>query len=581
MAPRTARPDFPVHQLVILSICRLVEPIAFTSIYPYIYYMVAHFHVTKNDAEIAMWTGGSIAAFAFAEMLTGMMWGRLSDKVGRKPVLIGGLLGTGLSMLLFGLAPSMPLALCARALGGLLNGNVGVIQTTVAELVPKREYQPRAFSLMPFIWSLGSIIGPTLGGMLAEPVAHYPEHFSKGSLFDRFPYLLPNLVCSAICLVGAVNGVLFLDETHPELIDQPDRGRNVGFWIQDRFSSIVLWNSAVKDGPASASDLPTETSPLLNADPESPPTPPLPQTPPSSSSTLAADSRPSSSTSLSSSSTTSKLPPSSQEPATAWTPQVLHNVFAYAIIAFHSITYDQLLSVFLQSPSSSTRLRSPLVFTGGFGLDTQTMGVIFSYQGILSTLFQFLIFTPFVHCFGVLRTFRFVAITYPLIYFLTPYMAFLPHDNDRLLFTVIYIVLSYKTIYSCLIYPVNSILLTNAAPSLLVLGEINGAAGSVASCMRAIAPIASGWLYSKGVENGVMVLSWWAVGCIAAIGGVQALWITEENKEVLKDEEQTRGRGAQGGGKVIAVVGEDAVRFLETGELIVVVEEEGERHVRV
>ncbi|KAK6518718.1 hypothetical protein TWF506_005856 [Arthrobotrys conoides] len=526
-----------------------------------------------------MWTGGSIAAFAFAEMLTGMMWGRLSDKVGRKPVLIGGLLGTGLSMLLFGLAPSMPLALCARALGGLLNGNVGVIQTTVAELVPKREYQPRAFSLMPFIWSLGSIIGPTLGGMLAEPVTHYPEYFTRGSLFDRFPYLLPNLVCSAICFVGAANGVLFLDETHPELIDRPDRGRNVGFWIQDTFASLLWWNSAVKDEPASASDLPTETSPLLNADPESPPT--SPQTPPSSSSTLAADSRPSSSTSLSTASTTPKSPP--PEPITAWTPQVLHNVFAYAIIAFHSITYDQLLSVFLQSPSSSTRLRSPLAFTGGFGLDTQTMGVLFSYQGILSTFFQFIVFTPFVHCFGVLRTFRFVAITYPLIYFLTPYMAFLPHDNDRLLFAVIYVVLSYKTIYSCLIYPVNSILLTNSAPSLLVLGEINGAAGSVASCMRAIAPIASGWLYSKGVENGVMILSWWAIGCVATIGGIQAMWITEENRESRRDEEQTEGENGQGGGKVVAVVGEDAVRFLETGELIVVVEgrEEGETHVRV
>ncbi|KAK6503812.1 hypothetical protein TWF481_008818 [Arthrobotrys musiformis] len=557
MAPRTARPDFPLHQLVVLSICRLVEPIAFTSIYPYIYYMVAHFHVTKNAAEIAMWTGGSIAAFAFAEMLTGMMWGRLSDKIGRKPVLIGGLLGTGLSMLLFGLAPSMPLALAARALGGLLNGNVGVIQTTVAELVPKREYQPRAFSIMPFIWSLGSIIGPTLGGMLAEPVSHYPDHFAKGGLFDRFPYLLPNLVCTAICFIGAVNGILFLDETHPELIDKPDRGRDVGFWIQDRLSDLLF--SPQKTKPTATT--PTETSPLLN--PGSPPTPP------SSSPTLAApDSRPASS----SSSQTSKNP-TRQAPIETWTPQVLHNVLAYAIIAFHSITYDQLLSVFLQSPSSSTRLRSPLVFTGGFGLDTQTMGVLFSYQGILSTFFQFLIFTPFVHFFGVLRTFRFVAITYPFIYFLTPYMAFLPHDNDGLLFTVIYIVLSYKTIYGCLIYPVNSILLTNAAPSLLVLGEINGAAGSVASCMRAIAPVVSGWLYSKGVENGVMVLSWWAVGLVAALGGIQALWITEEHTlEVQKDEEV---------GKIVAVIGEDAVRNLEPGEVVVLESAEGGVHVRV
>lgn len=109
--------------------------------------MVEHFKVTKNDSEIAMWTGGAVAAFAFAEMLSGMLWGNLSDRIGRKPVLICGLAGTGLSMLCFGLAPSMPLALLARALGGLLNGNVGVIQTTVAELVPNKEHQ-REFCLI-------------------------------------------------------------------------------------------------------------------------------------------------------------------------------------------------------------------------------------------------------------------------------------------------------------------------------------------------------------------------------------------------------------------------------------------------
>jgi len=81
------------------------------------------------------------SAFAFAEFTTGMMWGRISDKFGRKPVLIMGLVGTMLSMLIFGFAKSFPVALVARAVGGALNGNVGVIQTTVAELATEKEYQ--------------------------------------------------------------------------------------------------------------------------------------------------------------------------------------------------------------------------------------------------------------------------------------------------------------------------------------------------------------------------------------------------------------------------------------------------------
>lgn len=70
-----------------------------------------------------------------------MMWGRVSDKIGRKPILLGGLAGTLISMLAFGFAKSFPVALLARAAGGFLNGNIGVIQTTVAEMVPDKEHQ--------------------------------------------------------------------------------------------------------------------------------------------------------------------------------------------------------------------------------------------------------------------------------------------------------------------------------------------------------------------------------------------------------------------------------------------------------
>ena len=92
------------------------------SIFPYIYYMISTFHITSNDQQIALYAGMVTSAFAFAEFSTGVLWGRLSDKIGRKPVLIGGLAGTALSMILFGFSKSLPMALVARALGGLLNG---------------------------------------------------------------------------------------------------------------------------------------------------------------------------------------------------------------------------------------------------------------------------------------------------------------------------------------------------------------------------------------------------------------------------------------------------------------------------
>ena len=92
------------------------------SIFPYIYYMVRDFHITDDKSKISVYAGFVTSAFTLAEFATGVFWGKLSDKIGRKPVLLFGLLGTAISVLIFGFAPSLPVALLARALGGLLNG---------------------------------------------------------------------------------------------------------------------------------------------------------------------------------------------------------------------------------------------------------------------------------------------------------------------------------------------------------------------------------------------------------------------------------------------------------------------------
>lgn len=103
--------------------------------------MIEDFKITDDPSKISVYAGMVTSAFTLAEFATGVMWGRLSDKIGRKPVLLFGLVGTAISVLTFGFAPNLPVALFARALGGLLNGNIGVLQTTVAELVTVKEQQ--------------------------------------------------------------------------------------------------------------------------------------------------------------------------------------------------------------------------------------------------------------------------------------------------------------------------------------------------------------------------------------------------------------------------------------------------------
>jgi MFS family permease len=217
------------------------------SIFPYVYYMIESFHMTDDDRKISLYAGMVTSAFAFAEFSSGMFWGRASDRFGRKPILLTGLAGTGISMIVFGFAPNLPVALIARALGGLLNGNIGVLQSTVAEVVTVEAHQARAYSIMPVVWCVGSIAGSAIGGILADPVRNYG--WSEGSIWAKYPFLLPNVFCTAIVILGMIVGILFLEETHEDKKHERDRGVEAGKWILGLFgkSSAPQLSSRKRD----------------------------------------------------------------------------------------------------------------------------------------------------------------------------------------------------------------------------------------------------------------------------------------------------------------------------------------------
>lgn len=96
--------------------------------------MIESFDVPKN--KVAKWAGITSAVFSLSQAVTGIAWGRASDRFGRKPVILVGMICTMLTSLMFGFSRSLTWAIVARSLAGAGNGNVGIIRTTVAEMVP-------------------------------------------------------------------------------------------------------------------------------------------------------------------------------------------------------------------------------------------------------------------------------------------------------------------------------------------------------------------------------------------------------------------------------------------------------------
>lgn len=523
-------PPFPAKQMFVLACCRICEPIAFMSIFPYIYYMIEDFNITDDTNKIAVYAGMVTSAFTLAEFSTGVLWGRLSDKIGRKPVLLTGLIGTALSVLAFGFAPNLPVALFARALGGLLNGNIGVLQTTVAELVTVKEQQPRAYTIMPMVWCIGSIIGPMIGGALARPCISYPEIFARGTIWDKYPYLLPNLFSAATVFVGVIIGLLFLDETHADKKSQRDRGREMGNYLAQLFGGVTKCNGR-KRGP--------EKQALLDGEPRIGYMSNAPSRVSSTNSdddeALPAYQSQENSPRLSPQADTRSLESAPLEPASPiveqerkqriFTKPVIMNIMSYGILAFHTMTFDQLFPVFLStSRPEHPILELPFRFTDGFGLETKTIGVIMSVQGVYSLLSNYLIVPPVTRRLGSLRLFRMLAFSYFALYLVTPYLVLLP---ETMRMPAIYLLVIWKCTFSTMAYPSNAILLANSAPSKQVLGTINGIAASTASLCRALGPTLSGLLYSLGLQTGYSGLAWWFSGLITIAGAYLSSQITE------------------------------------------------------
>lgn len=203
----------PVVQLAVICLMRITEPISYTVLFPFINNYLHRNLPDIPKTELGYYAGVVESVFAFVQFLTIFQWGRLSDRIGRKPVLITGLTGTAISISAFGLARSLFGMILARSIAGALNGNIGVLKSTLAELTDETN-QARAFSLIPLCYAVGSIFGPIMGAWLSEPAETFPALFDT-PFFRANPYFLPCATAGMLNLLAAIFGFFFLTETLP------------------------------------------------------------------------------------------------------------------------------------------------------------------------------------------------------------------------------------------------------------------------------------------------------------------------------------------------------------------------------
>lgn len=137
-------------------------------------YLVRHF---RSDA---LTIGLLVLVFSAAQFIMTPVLGALSDRYGRRPILLISLFGTAIGHFMFGLAPSLGFMFAARILDGITGGNISAAQAYIADITPPED-RAKSFGLIGAAFGLGFMMGPAIGGLLSTISLQAPA-FAAGTL---------------------------------------------------------------------------------------------------------------------------------------------------------------------------------------------------------------------------------------------------------------------------------------------------------------------------------------------------------------------------------------------------------------
>lgn len=184
--------------LFILIIVMLISTLGYGIVIPLLYPYASKFGIGPFGLSLLF------ASFSLAQFISTPILGRLSDKFGRKWILLLCLLGTSASLALWAVANSIAVLFLARIIDGITGGNISVAQAVIADTTEGEE-RAKAFGLLGATFGFGFLFGPALGGLLSQVSLSAPFWFA-----------------AAVGVLGALLGVFMLEETLPENYRQAD-----------------------------------------------------------------------------------------------------------------------------------------------------------------------------------------------------------------------------------------------------------------------------------------------------------------------------------------------------------------------
>jgi multidrug resistance protein len=191
------------RRLAVLIAVNFVDMVGFMIVLPLLPFYALDLHASPEIVGLL------IAAFSIAQLVSAPLWGRVSDRYGRRPALLIGLTASAIAYVVFGFAESLWLLFLSRLVQGAGGGTTGVAQAYVADTMPPRE-RAKALGWLSAATSAGVAFGPVIGSFAA--------HLGKAA---------PGLVAAALCLVNVAFAWRWLPESRRREAGPPPLRRPV------------------------------------------------------------------------------------------------------------------------------------------------------------------------------------------------------------------------------------------------------------------------------------------------------------------------------------------------------------------
>ncbi len=196
-----------------------IDIIGFSMLIPMLPYFVTHFGASPFVVGVLFGT------FSFCQLVTAPLWGHVSDRFGRKRVLIISQIGATIGWAMLAFAPGIGLVFVARIIEGISGGNISITQAYVADLVEAKD-RSRAFGLIGAMFGAGMIFGP----------------FGGGILFAHFGFSAPFLAAAALQLATLGITIVMLPESRARATDEEHVGlREILANFKKPRLSRILW----------------------------------------------------------------------------------------------------------------------------------------------------------------------------------------------------------------------------------------------------------------------------------------------------------------------------------------------------